>query len=71
MTEIVHKYTYPVVDLALRNFLMFVFVLMAIVAVAMAIQITFGVDVMAGSLPATPAQLGAGYAERGIGSAAL
>ena len=36
-----HKYTYPVVDLALRNFLMFVLVLMALVAVAMTLGASF------------------------------
>lgn len=45
-----YKYTYPVVDRALRNFLVFVLVLMTVVAVAAAIQITFGVDVTAGGL---------------------
>ena len=45
-----YKYTYPVVDRALRNFLVFVFVLMAVVVVAMAIQITYGVDVTSGLL---------------------
>ena len=43
-----YKYTYPVVDLALRNFLMFV--LMAVVTVVAAIAITFGVDVTASGL---------------------
>lgn len=36
-----YKYTYPVVDRALRNFLMFVLVLMALVAVAMTLGAGF------------------------------
>lgn len=38
-----YKYTYPVIDRSLRNFLIFMFVLMAVVAVTMAIQIIYGV----------------------------
>lgn len=45
-----YKYTYPVLDRALRNFLVFVFVLMAVVTVVAAIAITFGVDVTASGL---------------------
>ena len=38
-----HKYTYPVVDRALRNFLMFVLVLIAVVAVATAVGTSFDI----------------------------
>lgn len=42
-----HKYTYPVIDRALRDFLMFVLMLLTVVAVAMAIGTVSGVDTAA------------------------
>ena len=42
-----YKYTYPVVERALRNILVFVFVLMTVVAVVMAIGTVSGVDTSA------------------------
>lgn len=45
VTEMAYKYTSSVVDRPLRSFLVFMLVLMAVVAVTMAIQITYGVDV--------------------------
>ena len=43
VTKIAYKYTYPVVDRALRNFLVFVFMLLTVVTVAVGMGIAFGV----------------------------
>ena len=38
-----YKYTYPIVDRALRNFLVFVLMLLTVVTVTVGIAIAFGV----------------------------
>lgn len=47
MTEMQYKYTYPVIDRELRNFLAFVLLLLAVVAVAAAIGSVSGVNTTA------------------------
>ena len=42
-----HNYTYPVIDRSLRDFLAFLFMLLAVVAVAAAIGTVSGVDTSA------------------------
>lgn len=41
--EVSYEYTYPVVDQALRNFLVFVLMLLTVITVAVGIGIAFGV----------------------------